>query len=467
MNASVALNQAKSALSVGDVQQVLDLFCRIVATESDLFPWILLLIEAGHLHVASEHADKLRFDEQARIRELLQEESGDWEGQGDPGDAYGIDDEVLRPRAEVQEELISLFLRFYGGRRDIYAKAWYDERRKRAGYHPVQQPLTESVVRAHLQGSMTIGQYLLYPDGACAYGVIDLDVSASVLQTLRVARGEEASALMHPPLGRYVLTLLDAGERLGLPLFAEDSGGRGVHLWLHMEPRRAASAVRAMLSQVIVAAGPIPPEVGVEVFPKQDRLGPRGLSSLVKLPLGVHPATLRRCALLDRKLKVYSSALEGLRALRLVPMDAVDAVVGRRVVPLPAPEITPVRAVPRLDTRPTPRSLAETLRQIEVGVPEKEAVDAVLRGCPVLAGLTKKAFENHSLLADEARALLYTIGLISPGPGVIDEVLASAKIPRRELDRLRRGLPNPAGCKKLSRLAPEGTCSCFEKNEVL
>jgi len=188
---------------------------------------------------------------------------------------------------------------------------------------------------------------------------------------------------------------------------------------------------------------------------------------LVKLPLGVHPATLRRCALLDRKLKVYSSALEGLRALRLVPMDAVDAVVGRRVVPLPAPEITPVRAVPRLDTRPTPRSLAETLRQIEVGVPEKEAVDAVLRGCPVLAGLTKKAFENHSLLADEARALLYTIGLISPGPGVIDEVLASAKIPRRELDRLRRGLPNPAGCKKLSRLAPEGTCSCFEKNEVL
>jgi hypothetical protein len=466
MNPSPLLLQARDALCEGDADRVLSLFSSAPPGE-DLHAWVLTLIEAGHEQVARAQAERLSPQQKAHVLGLLDDALADTQPVEDDADPFAVADETLRPRAVVDAELVALFLRFYGGRRDVYAKAWYDERRKRAGYHPVEQPLTESVARAHLQGAMTIGQYLLHPDGTCSFGVIDLDLSASIVESLRVTHGDAVSGLAHPPLRELALRLLDAGQRLGLPLFAEDSGGRGVHVWLHLDPRRQAAAVRSLLAQVIVAAGPIPPGVGTEIFPKQERLGPRGLSSLVKLPLGAHPATLRTCSLLDDRLAPIESSLEALRALRVAPTDMVDAVVGRRVVPLPAPELTPTEAVPRLDARPTPRSLAEGLRQVQAGHAEKEAVDAVLRGCPVVAGLVRKAFEEHALMADEARALLYTIGLIGPGPGVIDDVFASARVPRRELDRMRRGLPNPAGCKKLSRLAPPGTCACFPDGKAL
>src|SRR5439155_13903136 len=118
--------------------------------------------------------------------------------------------------------------------------------------------------------------------------------------------------------------------------------------------------------------------------------------SLVKLPLGLHQATLRRCALLDDRLQPIAGAAEALVRIAAAPSDAVDAVLGRRVLPLPAPQLDPAGPVP-LPPGGSARSLAEALRAIEPGREERDACERILAGCGILAALVKKAFEEHRL----------------------------------------------------------------------
>ena len=460
-----ALVEARAALSGGDERRAMEIARQIwpETPENTRGEWIILAIEAGEVQWALERIAQVPEPARTLIQTILDDTSEP----GDASDPYEVDATVLRPKAQADRETVELFLRFFGGRRDVYAKAWFDDRRRRAGYHPVEQPLTDRVARAHLQGAMTVGQYLLFPDGTCTFAAIDLDVAGTIMDTLRAGHGEDVSPLEHAPLREIATRMIDSGARLGLPMFAEDSGGRGVHLWLFVEPAKTARAVRSALAQVIGGAGPVPPGVGVELYPKQEKIGPRGLSSLVKLPLGVHPATLRRCALLDDHLRPIDDPLVSLQRLRIAPADAVDAVVGRRVVALPAPELEPSGTVPRLVETPSARSLAEVLRAVPAGAEERTACERMLFGCAILRRLTRKAYEQHALDANEARSLVYSLGLVGPGPGLIDEILASAQIPRRELDRLRRGLPSPVGCSKLRAMLSEGSpCSCFAGAEA-
>ena len=192
----------------------------------------------------------------------------------------------LPPRdvsAERDQETIELFLRWFGGRRDLYARQWYAESRRRGGYRPVREPLTDDVVRSHLSGRQTIGQYLLDARGKVHFAVLDLDVTPDALEQLPDDDGP-ADPLRHGPLTNFLKRLVEAARRLGLPLHPAASGSRGAHGWLFFESPKSAAAARSILQQVASVAGPPPPSVSLEIFPKQDLPGPKGLSSLVKLP---------------------------------------------------------------------------------------------------------------------------------------------------------------------------------------
>ncbi|MBI4704610.1 MAG: hypothetical protein HY744_26195 [Deltaproteobacteria bacterium] len=337
------LEAARAALSGNEPEHVAELWREADARALDpgrRFEWLLLLLEAGDAATASAAAGALAGTEwEARAAALLEAgEADDTPAGAEPAEDDVEVDEVLRLAApDTDAALVERFLRWFGGRKDLHARQWYDERRRRSGYRLVEEPLTAEVARLHLAGRLTLGQYLLFPDGSCAFGVVDLDLSASALAELRATRGDAVRPVEHGPLRDYALRLVEAARRLGLGLFAEDSGGRGLHLWLFFEPRRPARAVRALLGQLVVAAGSQPPDVAVEIFPKQDRPGPKGLSSLVKLPLGIHQATLRRCALLDEKLDPVEDPWAALDRLRAAAPDVVDDVLGRRLVIMPTP----------------------------------------------------------------------------------------------------------------------------------
>ncbi len=464
------LAAAEVACAAGDTAEVLRLAGSLASqlSENERLRWCLLLAEAGHEEAAADLGGALATAESiARLADALAEEEVCDEAPEAGDDEEPID---LRPRsgAPADAAAVASFLRFFGGRRDLYARQWFDESRRRSGYHPVREPLTETVVRAHLAGRHTIGQYVLWPDASVSFAAIDLDLSASALEALRAGHGDDVSPLRHAGLRRHALALLDAAATLGLVLYAEDSGGRGLHLWMFFEPRRPARAARMLMAQIAMAAGPQPAEVKMEIFPKQSSPGRRGLSSLVKLPLGIHRATLRPCPLLDRNLSPIADTASALAVLGPADPQLVDAVIGRRVIPLPSPELEPHERPPPLPNDATPRGLAEALRGVPPGAAERAACERVLASCPLLAGLVQKAYDRRALGADEARAIAYTLGLVGAEAGLAREILLAGGAPLKELERIRCGLPAPAGCKRLRALHAAAACTgCPSDQRVL
>jgi hypothetical protein len=413
----------------------------------------LLLAEYGRVELALAAAARIADPSYSALaRRVLSGDETDAVAEERAEDEHDDDDEdVLARRAArtSDDRTVSLFLEWFGGRRDIYAQQWFDERRRRSGYRPVREPLTPAVARRHLEGRMTIGQYVLWPDESASFGVIDLDLTANALHEWRAERGADAPAHEHPVMRSYTRSLREAAARLGLSLFAFDSGSKGVHLWLFFRPRRPARTARVILSQIVAAAGPQPASVGVELFPKQEKPGPRGLSSLVKLPLGIHQVTLRSARMLDTSGAPIEDPLAALGALSACPDDVVDDVVGRRLIALPSPESGAPEPLPALPSHPTPKTLASALRAIEPGRAERDACERMLSGCEALRGLVDQAYRARNLKPDAARAIAYTLGLVSSVPQTARDTFAVAGASFRELDRLQSGLPSPLGCKKL------------------
>ncbi len=147
-------------------------------------------------------------------------------------------------------------------RRDLYP------RQLAAGqYVTVHEPLPKALLIAHLEGTETLGAYLLDADSQARFMVLDAD---------------------DEPDRRRLLALSQVLAKLGCPSYVEASR-RGGHLWFFFETPRPGKEARRFgkgLQAYFNLAG-------IELYPKQDALR-SGPGSLIRLPFGVHRKSGRR-----------------------------------------------------------------------------------------------------------------------------------------------------------------------------
>ncbi len=430
--------------------------------------WQLILLEAGAIEEAAQLGPLPAAAAGAVATAPLASEAGD-------------EEEFLRfepaprqkeePTASVPEALVSAFLQWFAGRADVYARQWYDARNDRTGYVPVREPLTAKVVEQHLLGRITIGQYLLFPDDSVSFAVLDLDPTQAAWEQMRLEDSEAPGGLGLPALREYAQRIWQAANEANIPLFLEDTGGAGLHAWLLFAPRISAKRARALCREILYRAGSQPAQVNVEIFPKQDHLGGKGFGNLVKLPLGLHQATVRRSVFLREDLTPIPDQ-EALARLHAVPAESIATILEKRVLPFRPPagqeerarESVAERHVESASELGSPRLLAETLANVPAGKEVQRAVDRIVEGCAVVRELLRRAMESETLPAAAARALVYTIGLVGRDNPTIDQALALAGVSRKELERVRRGFQSPVGCKKLHEWFPQFAqrCHCPE-----
>ena len=136
--------------------------------------------------------------------------------------------------------------------------------------------------RGAMLGRFRVGTYAPAPDGTTRWLCLDFDGAG------------HADALADPLAA--ALAAYRAFQSHGLPVFLERSGGgSGWHVWCFFEAPIAAAKARA-LGQALAPrdaplAGGAPGAVaeplsgrGIEVFPKQARIGRKGYGNLVWLP---------------------------------------------------------------------------------------------------------------------------------------------------------------------------------------
>ncbi len=272
-------------------------------------------------------------------------------GRVDPGANRGS--LALRSDCLVPDDVdLVVFSSLFAGREGFYARQWASASGKH-GYTPIAEPFTPHVARGHLLGNHTIGIYPVRMDHSALFLAFDIDIAKFALgrwngagsvvgsgvgEGKSGASGGRAALPGHPMLRlahQVAVGLVRAAASLGVPAYLEDSGSKGRHVWIFFETPIPAVAARR-IGNAIIAGSPVacPPEITIEVFPKQNRVDKDGgLGNLIKLPLGIHLVSGSRSLFLDEGGRPVREQLAYIRSIKRLSRVAVaDLLRGLSVV---------------------------------------------------------------------------------------------------------------------------------------
>lgn len=331
----------------------------------------------------------------------------------------------------------------FSGREGVHARQWIDEE-GRVGYSPVHEPLADHLLALHLQGAATLGVYPVRADQTVLFGVVDIDIRKSALSTGEA--GQPVAARLQELVLADARRLSRQFDELHLPVYVEDSGYKGVHLWLFFAEPVPAAVVKRFFEAVVQRVGPPGPELQWEVFPKQEQVAEDQLGNLIKLPLGIHLKTGRRCLFTDMEGQEYSDQEGFLQRIQQVEREAFEGAVSRLVAP------------------PGEGGAAGSAQTLQAAFPEYEAL---FKGCPVLVALMEKAVVTHHLTHDERLVLKCILGHLGEGgQKLIHSIIGhcldySETITQQQIERTP---PYPISCPKIRQRLPEVTstvnCAC-------
>ena len=192
-------------------------------------------------------------------------------------------------------------------REDSYARQWYDEN-KGHGYAPVRTgqcthtprhklkrecsdvslvPISKSNVHDHLRGVQTIGVYQLGEYDTVKWLCFDIDINKSVPDSVSI---EELRDRVQAHTLALATSIVDLKGRN--TFLVEDTGNKGYHIWVFFADPVPATHAAAVGNWININVTSLP-GIHVEVFPKQVQTSKFG--NLVKMPLGIHKKTNKRC----------------------------------------------------------------------------------------------------------------------------------------------------------------------------
>ena len=277
-------------------------------------------------------------EENARLRKLLAESGIALPSRVDA--AVASPDKSEKPGQEVNENSpkeakIKLFRGLFRGRQDAYAvrtrfksgewgyvpasiRDWKAvlsaeaSLRKKVDHQTRKLlPVTDEVVREHLEGKQTIGAYPLLVDETCWFLAVDFDKKNwqdDVTAFLGACREFDVSAAL---------------ER--------SRSGNGAHVWIFFESAIPSSTARKLGSLILTRAMDRRHQIGMDsydrFFPNQDTMPKGGFGNLIALPLQWIPRQQGNSLFLDSHFQPYIDQWKFLSGVPKVPTDSVDRLV--------------------------------------------------------------------------------------------------------------------------------------------
>ncbi|MFZ2071647.1 MAG: CRISPR-associated primase-polymerase type A1 [Halobacteriota archaeon] len=276
---------------------------------------------------------------------------------------------------------VSLFSSLFQGRSDFFAYQWVDEKGRR-GFYPVNRSLSQEELKNHLSGKKTLGLYLLDDEDRVCLSVIDIDIDQKAL--LEYAKDDKETTKLHQLTHQDAVKIASVCDELKIPVLIEDSGYKGRHLWFFFGECIPAKLARLLLKFIADRAGKPGGGIHREIFPTYNKRRGKEYGPLIKLPLGIHKRTNRRCLFLDREGNPLPDQMMALSQVRQINQQKVEEIILTYGV----------------KSRAAPRKREA----------ESSLVQSVLSGCKVINYLVNKARETHYLNNAERVTLLYTFG---------------------------------------------------------
>ncbi len=387
-------------------------------------------------------------------------ELGAWIRSYRQGEPETRESNILPSAEDVQR-----FLALFSGREGVHARQWRGAGNK-VGYSPVHEPLTPTVVENHLLGNDTVGVYPVRADNTVRFFALDLDITKPALARSRQHSDERER--LDRAVGAAAVGLARSLGELGLAPLLEDSGNKGRHLWVFFSRPEPARVVRN-LGRLFTAemGGTLPDGVSIEFFPKQAAVREGKLGNLIKLPLGIHRLSGRRCDLLDEEGKPLAEPYGRLAEVsRVETADLHTAIRTLKSRGLDRPDAEP--DPPGMSTEATaPAPAEETAEEFSlepVDLDEAPEAKHLFSCCPVLAGLRSSVEGEFRLSYEEQLVLRFTMGHLADGARLVNHLLSLAVDVGPEAYLTRRLSGNPMSCPRIRQRVPHLTagldCAC-------
>lgn len=466
----VLLRIAQLHIDKGDWQHTIETHRKLLSIQPDNPVFVLSLghaleqsgqwPEARHLYQQHKQLDETAMTQ--ALRRLEREWQAETQEESSPATSGLFAEPDFAPGEMEAVAMAHLF----AGREGVYAKQWVGQSGKH-GYSPVQEPFTPHVAQKHLNGELTAGIYPVRMDNSVLFMAFDFDITREALSAKHLAGRSQVLSRLMAWVQSVSQRLVDLGRSYQLHGLIEESGWKGRHVWFFFQEPTPAIAARRIGQWLLDRLGPLPEHISVEFFPKQSRLEHDKLGNLIKLPLGIHRVTGKRCLFLDEKGRPFKDAFAPLHHPQKASRQAVQALL---------------QEVSAVSSRPSPRgetrsgrdaNQAQDLsgfgyeRMSHVPDPTVHPDDSpelqwLLGHCPVLRELVT-AIEAGKLLSPDAQhVLLYTVGHLPSGPSLLRHLLGSI------LNALPAAFPTtrlkgyPMSCPKIRRRVPEvaGSVDC-------
>ena len=172
-------------------------------------------------------------------------------------------------------------------------------------------PLTDDVLRQHLEGKHTVGVYPLLLDESCWFLAVDFD---------KKSWKEDVAAF------------LETCREAGVPAVLERSrSGNGCHVWIFFERAISAAMARKLGSLILTRTMDRRHQIGMEsydrFFPNQDTMPKGGFGNLIGLPLQWMPRQHDNSVFVDSDFRPYPDQWMFLAGIQRMAPDFVEALV--------------------------------------------------------------------------------------------------------------------------------------------
>ena len=244
---------------------------------------------------------------------------------------------ILAPSqpATTFDDKTAIFLSYFRGREDVYAKLWVNNRTGKRGYSPAcknewvrslcrkptvkcsecpnQQflPFDEAIIRQHLEGRQVIGVYPMLKNESCHFVAIDFDKEHWM---------DDVRAVM--------ATCCDES----IPAVVERSrSGNGGHVWVFFSEEIPAVLARKLGSSLITKTMSRRYQIDMKsydrLFPNQDTMPKGGFGNLIALPFQREAMARGNSVFIDKNGNPYSDQWAFLSAIPKMSYRDVESFV--------------------------------------------------------------------------------------------------------------------------------------------
>lgn len=343
---------------------------------------------------------------------------------------------------------VDLYMNRFLGREDLFKQATDSPSPGNSiMYVDVMQPLSELIIREHLEGKKSIATFVQRSNNTAHFLVLDIDVSKKMI--METDGKGQAFENYYDKAGEIAIEIITILRKIGLHGYLEETGGRGYHVWLLFEEWIAIRYIN-MLSDMISSLVSIPEEITVEMFPNKSHLKPGRIGQAIKLPYGVHPVTGRNSRFLYDDMTVVHDIENYLHDMVLFSLIEIKRVVSTR---------TNLKL--KQKRRPSIQLTEDECKLLHINV------KTVLERCSLMLYLYNKAKQTSYLTHGERLSVLYVFGhLGDEGKEFVHTVMEYTinyqyHVTQRFIDKMPA---KPVSCSKLQdqykQVTAEYGCDC-------